>query len=159
MKPLILCLGNELLSDDGFGPAVARRCSIDTGLSERADIIFAPIAGFRLLDLVADRAAVLIIDSVQTGSQPVGHVELVSADSFVPGRNLMGSHQVSLPTALELGKKLDMQMPSTVEVLMVEIGDALTLSEEMSPEVAAAVPVAVRLIDTWLDRVTHSVSR
>ena len=56
IKPiLVLCLGNEVLTDDAFGPAVARRLETKLDPCDCVEVIFAPIAGFSLLDLMQRR--------------------------------------------------------------------------------------------------------
>jgi len=152
LKPvLILCLGNEVLSDDGFGAEVARRLIEAGGLGEEIEALFAPLAGFNLLDLLQARRRVLIVDTICTGKAPPGTLHLFSADILVPSRNLTTSHQISLPTALELGRRMGMLMPERIDVLAVEAEDVTTLSETMTPRVSQAVSEAVDQIRIWID--------
>lgn len=147
---LILCLGNEVLSDDAFGPTVAGLLKSRQGQSDAVEIVFAPVAGFSLLDLLNGREKVLVIDSIVTGNSPAGALHYFPLGDLTPSRNLTTSHQMSLPTALELGRQLGYQMPEQIDVLAVEVADVTTLNEEMTEPVRFAVEPALELIDKWL---------
>lgn len=151
LKPfLILCLGNEVLSDDSFGPTIAGILNTRRHECDRVEVIFAPVAGFGLLDLLNRRSKVLLIDSIVTGGVPPGTLHFFPMGTLTPSRNLTSSHQMSLPTALELGSQLGYQMPKHIDVLAVEVADVTTLSETMTAEVMAAIEPALASIDQWL---------
>jgi hydrogenase maturation protease len=153
LKPvLILCLGNEIVSDDAFGPMVARRLTEGPSPGDGVEVIFAPVAGFRLLDLLTGRRCVLIVDIMKSGSVPPGTLRSFPAGKLTPSLHLTTSHQISLPTALELAQKLGMAMPEVIDVLAVEGQDLETLSEELTPPVAAAVDEALTYIRDWIQR-------
>jgi hydrogenase maturation protease len=153
LKPLfVLCLGNEIVSDDAFGPVVARQLTSETEICRRADVIFAPVAGFSLLDLMAGRRRVLIVDTIRTGKSAPGTLHSFPAGVLTPSQHLTTSHQISLPTALELGKRLGYDMPDQIDILAVEAHDLETLSEELTPPVRAAVNDALRYVRDWIER-------
>ena len=149
--PLVLCLGNEIVSDDRFGPEVAQRLQQEQGGRLGADVIFAPLAGFYLLDLLAGRRAALIVDSIVTGHAPPGTVHEFPMGALTPSKNLTTSHQISLPTALALGKRLGMELPEVIDVIAVEAQDIETLSEHMTEPVARAVDEAIAIIRKWIE--------
>jgi hydrogenase maturation protease len=151
LKPLlVLCLGNDILSDDAFGPAVAKRLG-GNGFGVNVEVIFAPTAGFGLLDLLKDREAVLIVDAILTGRAEPGTVHFFSAGILTPSYNLINSHQINLPTALELGKQLGMAMPSDIQVVAVEAQDVETIGEQMTPPVEKAVEAVLTAVKNWVD--------
>ena len=147
---LVLCLGNEILSDDAFGPVVRERLLDRYDFGPSVEIIFAPLAGFALLDLLQGRRRVLIVDSIITDDARPGRLRYFEMGDFTPSRNLTISHQISLPTALELGRRLGYDLPSRIDVLAVEVDDVYTLSEQMTPAVAAAVDGAVLRAYEWI---------
>ncbi len=154
---LILCLGNEVLCDDAFGPMVAK---LIDGLQQSCDnveVIFAPLAGFRLLELLHGREKVLIVDSIVSENCRPGTLHFFPMGNLTPSRGLTTSHQMSLPTALDLGRKLGYPMPEHIDVLAVEVADNTTLSERPTDAVAAAVPVAADHIGQWLGAHTLEV--
>ena len=113
-------------------------------------MIFAPVAGFGLLDLLNGRDKVLLIDSIVTGGVPPGTLHFFPMGTLTPSRNLTTSHQMSLPTALELGRQLGYQMPEHIDVLAVEVADVTTLNESMTGQVRSAVEPALVSVDQWL---------
>lgn len=147
---LILCLGNEIVGDDGFGLVVAQRLDSQNGLGNRVDIVFAPIAGFALLDYLADREKALIVDTICTGKNHPGAIRFFSVSEFTPTNHLYASHQINLPTALELGKQLGVNMPRQVDILAVEAKNIDTFMEELSPPLKDAVDDAVSIIIDWI---------
>ena len=154
-KPLlVLCLGNEIVSDDGFGPEVAQQLSQCSDLKEHADIIFAPVAGFHLIDLLANREKVLIIDTIRTGRIAAGMLHSFPAGELTPSNNLTISHQISLPVALELGRSFGAKMPYVLDLIAVEAEDLETIREELTPSVRAAVGNAMELVKEWISRNT-----
>jgi hydrogenase maturation protease len=151
LKPLlVLCLGNDILTDDAFGSVVAKRLSRnDFGAS--VEVIFAASAGFGLLDLLKDREAILIVDAIITGKADPGTVHFFPAGILTPSYNLINSHQINLPTALELGKQLGMAMPSDIQVIAVEAQDVETIGEQMTPPVEEAVETVLIAVNGWIN--------
>jgi hydrogenase maturation protease len=151
LKPLlVLCLGNDILTDDAFGSVVAKRLSRNE-FGAFVEVIFAPTAGFGLLDLLKDREAVLIVDAIITGKAEPGTVHFFPAGVLTPSYNLINSHQINLPTALELGKQLGIMMPSDIQVVAVEAQDVQTIGEEMTPPVEKAVETVLAAVRNWVD--------
>lgn len=151
MKPsLVLCLGNDVRSDDAFGAFVAERLTRDGEPQNGTEILFAATAGFTLLDLLKDRRRVLVVDTIVTGSAPPGTVHMFPAGALTPSRSLINSHQMSLPTAVSLGQQLGLDMPEEISVLAVEAQDVHTLSESLTPPVAAAIDEAVTIVQDWI---------
>ncbi len=157
MKPiLILCLGNDVLTDDAFGLRVGESLTRPE-VTERADVCTASVAGFALLDLMHSREAVLVVDTVLTSKAIPGTLHFFPNGYWTPGRGLVSSHEISLPTALRLGRLLGYEMPENIDVLAVEAADVQTLSEEMTPAVTAAVEPAITLVEEWIRNRTCEV--
>ena len=152
MRPdLILCLGNEILSDDAFGFKIANLLKTLEGLESKVEIVFSALGGFKLIDLLKGRKRTLVVDTIYTGKSRAGTLHFFEMGQFAPAKNLTCSHQISLPTALALGNEYGMDMPERIDVLAVEVQDAKTFSEELTPPVAAALDPAVEKILNWID--------
>lgn len=150
-RALVLGLGNDLVSDDGFGPRVAAECA--GRLGDRPDVAVesAAVAGFRLLDLLSGFERTLIVDVVSTGARPPGSLSELPVEEASLGRTLGGSHQLDLATALALGHRLGYDLPASVRVLAAEARDLSTIREGLSPELEAAVPRAVEEVLLWVE--------
>lgn len=145
MKTLVLGLGNSILTDDAVAFAIVE------GVRERIDredvtVSQASVGGLGLLELVVGYDRVIILDAIQTGLADPGHLHRLTPDEFRGSLRAASSHDVSLTTALELGRQLRKDIPREIVIIAVEAADVETFGEELTPAVAAAVPQAVELV-------------
>jgi hydrogenase maturation protease len=144
-KTLILGLGNPILCDDGVGPAVARE--LEKRLEpQEATVIEASLGGLNLLDLLIGYERAIIIDAIKTEGGQAGQIHRLDPSSLRTTRYTASVHDVDLVTALGLGKKLKMAMPSKIDIFAIEVTDTENFSEECTPAVAAAIPVCTKMI-------------
>jgi hydrogenase maturation protease len=143
-KTLVLGLGNPILTDDGVGLRVAEE--LEKRLSRaQADVIGASLAGLDLLETLAGYERVIIVDAMQTGGPP-GKVYRLDLNTFQSTRHAASPHDVNLATALELGKKLGLKLPTEIDIFAIEAIDTTGFSERCTPEVAEAIPVCVEMV-------------
>ncbi len=148
-EALILGLGNDLISDDGFGPAVVRFLEFECGEGLEADLEAAPVAGFRLLDLLNGYRRALLIDVVQTGEHPPGTLAEWPIEKAAAARTLGGSHQMDLATAIALGRRLGYDLPGSITLLVVEAQDLSTIHEGLTGPVDGSVSKAAAFAREW----------
>lgn len=147
----ILCLGNDLLADDALGRAAAEQLAGSAGPD--VDVVYAPSAGFALLDHVTGGGRRLVlIDAIHTGRAQPGTIhEFQGADLAGPPGS--SPHYVGLHEVLQLARMLDLGAPDDVAVLAVETADELTVGGTMHPLVEAAIPRvcarALAIADLW----------
>jgi hydrogenase maturation protease len=162
----VLCLGNELISDDGLGVVVARRLagrlshvgtavaassSIDPALTAwafelpgvgRVEVLETALTGMYLLDAVTGASRLIVLDSVVTGANAPGTMlELSEAD--LDGPRGGSPHYIGLLETLDLARAFGMQVPDQVVFVAVEAGDYMTVGGAMTPPVEAAIPGVV----------------
>jgi hydrogenase maturation protease len=91
-----------------------------------------------------DRA--IIVDAILTGSEP-GTIHTLSPGE-IPTQRSASAHDVNLPTALEFGRQAGAHLPDTEDIILVgiEASDVQTFSEDLSPEVEAALTGAVDIV-------------
>lgn len=145
MKTLILGIGNPILSDDGAGFRVIEKLRV--ALKSRDDVVVkeTSLSGLSLLDELTGYERLIIVDAIQTKEGKPGDIYRLSPDDFKVGRMAV-IHDVGLFSALELARKLDMEVPREVVIFAIEAKDIATFSEECSPEVERAIPEAVDMI-------------
>ncbi|HUV73483.1 MAG TPA: hydrogenase maturation protease [Anaerolineae bacterium] len=145
MKTLVLGLGNSILTDDAVAFAVVEEVR---GRIDRDDVTVsrASVGGLGLLELVVGYDRVIILDAIQTGLAEPGHIHRLAPDEFRGSLRAASSHDVSLTTALELGRQLRKDVPKEIIIIAIEAADVETFGEELTPPVAAAVPQAVELV-------------
>ncbi len=144
-KTLILGLGNPILGDDGVGWKIAEAVqSKSADLQGAVEIDFASLGGLSLMERMLGYERVILIDCLETGAAPPGTVRsfpLAELADPTAGHSA-SAHDTSLITALEAAQSMGAETPSRVDVVTVEAKISLDFSEQLSPEIAAAVPVA-----------------
>jgi hydrogenase maturation protease len=104
------------------------------------------LAGFSLLDLLLGYDKVIIVDSIQTEGGKVGQIYRLSPQDFATTRHAASPHDVNLITALELGKRLNLEMPKKITIFAIEVEDVTTFSEKCTPKVERVIPQVVQMV-------------
>ena len=148
-KIAILGLGNPLLTDDAVGLKVAEH--LQTLLRDNPvpglDIITSTRAGFELIDLLSGYEYAIIVDAFLSDNPEPGKVRYLTMQNISGNARLVGPHDISVDVAFELAKQLGIPMPGGVEIVAIEVEDAFTFSEEMTPSIIAVIePLAVELM-------------
>ena len=138
MKTLVLGLGNTILRDDGIGIYAVR--ALAGRVDGAADCRESECAGLDLVEMLRGYDRALIIDAIQLEGEDPGTVFRLKPDDLRITARLASLHDIDLVTALALGRRLGFAMPADVTVYAVQVADALTLGEECTEAVAAALP-------------------
>lgn len=147
---LIVGLGNPILGDDGVGWCIAEtvRQALDVrGWLPNVELDCFALGGLSLMERLVGYDRVIIIDALQMGSQPgtLGSFRLEELPNF-SSANSTSVHDTSLQNALRLGRQMGAHLPEEVLVVGVEAHQLYDFSEELSPEVAAAVEPAAQMV-------------
>lgn len=176
-KTLVIGFGNPILGDDGFGWKVAETVkerlnaeslfrlpvrpmgtkSIHYLYPVEVDCIF--LGGLSLMERLLGYERVIIVDSMETGQNPVGSVRTFPLASLLyPMAGHFGStHDTSLITALKTAESTGVDIPRRVDVVAVEAQNVYTCGKELFP-VAAAVAKAVQAVFNLLQGAPHDLS-
>jgi len=142
-KPLILGVGNLLLSDDGVGVHVIKQLSKE---DVNADLVDVGMGGFDILERILGYRKVIIIDSIITGSEP-GTIHRLTPGDLSTFPALSHTHSVDLPTSLKLGQQLMAdEMPDEIIIYAIEAEDITTFNEDCTSKVKAAIPKVIKQI-------------
>jgi len=146
MRTRIIGLGNTILKDDGVGIYAARELRRHLGRINAGplpDFVESEVAGFALMELMAGWERIILLDSIQfDGLAPGAVVRLEPTDLRVSLR-LRSVHEIDLPTALQLGRHLGLQMPQRVVIFGIQAQDACSFGESLSSSVASGMNDAV----------------
>jgi hydrogenase maturation protease len=93
---------------------------------------------------------VILIDSFNTGEHSQGVVVTFTLDELVDltfGHSA-SAHDVSLKTALRVGRDMNVSLPDDkdIHVVAIEAKHVYDFSEELSSTIAESVPVAVKQV-------------
>jgi hydrogenase maturation protease len=140
---LVLGIGNILLRDEGVGVRVVEALR-DRALPEGVELLDGGTAGADLIDALADRRKVVVIDAMDLGAEP-GAVARLGGDGLAPDPGApLSLHQVGLVEALWMARQLGCA-PAEVVVLGVQPAD-LSPGLELTEAVARAVPRLAELV-------------
>ena len=154
MNPtLVLGIGNILLKDEGVGVHAVRDLTARAergrpALPDGVELYDGGTFGIDLLDTIANRRKVIVIDAVQADAAPGTVLRFTAADLVRPGRPDLSLHQVGLCETLAMARQLGCAPEEVVIFGIVPM--TLEPGLDLSPEVAAVVPKVVELVLTEL---------
>jgi hydrogenase maturation protease len=147
MAIVIVCLGNELASDDGIGIRVARVLA-ELALPAGVTLEVRPNLGFGLLDAMAIAERVILVDAMSSG-RVAGTCVVSDADAITKSATSSSAvapccHLFGIADVLEVSRRLSTsQTAASVTVIGVEGLCFEDCSTALSDAVRAALPVAV----------------
>ncbi|QYZ78006.1 hydrogenase maturation protease [Methanofollis formosanus] len=139
MKVRVIACGNPYMGNDGVGHAVMEALSRE---HPELDIVDGGLGGFGLIPLMEGCDRVVIVDAT-TGMGAPGEVQVfdeVPSSSAFP----MSLHDLGIAETLALAREVG--VTAGVVVVGIEGGEIEAFSDELSPEVRAAVPEACRRV-------------
>jgi hydrogenase maturation protease len=157
MRTLIVGLGNPVLGDDGVGWRVAelvRQKLQDKDLDrEQVDVICLAVGGLSLMEHLVDYERAILVDALDTGQGSLGSVSQFDYEDLPnPGSGHTSStHDTSLKTALEMGRSIGLKLPEKITIIAVDVHVDYNFTENLTPSVAVAVPIAAQKVIETLD--------
>lgn len=159
MKTLVLGLGNELYGDDAAGIHVVRKLRQElvskkrkAGQFKNLDFEECPLSGLALLDVIVGYDTLIIVDTIKKSDPVTGRIHLLEERDLrsFPGPS---PHYISVPQALEIGKKMRFKVPSRIKIIAVEAKNMYNLGEGLTEEMKKAIPAIVRKVREVLEEI------
>jgi hydrogenase maturation protease len=144
-KVLVLGLGNDILTDDAVGLQVAQAVRARLAGDQDIEVKATTEMGLALLDEIADRESVVLVDSVQTGKVPPGHIHEIGPEEL-SSLFATSPHFLGVGETLALGRLLGLAMPRQVRIFAIEVQDPFTLGTRLTASVQRAVAPAVEQV-------------
>ncbi len=141
--PRVVCFGNPLHGDDGFGHAVYRRlCALPP--PRPVEACEAGVRGLDAAPLFAGCARVIVVDALAAGGRP-GTLHELRPEEVPVEPAAAGGHGAGLGALLAALGEL-VERPPRITVLAAEAAAIRPFAPGLSPAVAAAVEPAVARI-------------
>ena len=140
---LVAGLGNTLLGDDGFGPAVVRWLEAHWVFPPGVDVEDLGTPGPGIGTFLAGREAVVLVDTIAADAPP-GTVRRLSAEELAGAGPRTGPHEVDLRAALD-ALALAGEAPRHLAVVGV-VPVSTGTGEALSGPVREAIPAAADLV-------------
>ncbi|MCW8891313.1 MAG: hydrogenase maturation protease [Sedimenticola sp.] len=142
----LICFGNELHGDDGFGPAVFRRLAV-MDIPKEWRLFDAGNRGLDTLALFEACEEVILVDA----AAPAGHPgrlsqplpEVIKEESALPG------HGAGVGYLLKALNSLNGQ-PPLLRIITAEMSSLTPFQPELSAPVAEAIDETVALLCDWM---------
>ncbi len=154
-KTLIIGLGNEILSDDGIGPRLVRNLS---EMIDAPDVNFttAFCGGLEIMEHIRGYEKAVIIDAIHTRNGNPGNVYYFTPSDFRETSNLSNLHDVNFITALHLGNILDLNLPSDLHIIAVEIIEDREFSEKLTPLLEIRYPEILKEVSALVKKIINA---
>jgi len=149
-KTVVIGLGSPIMSDDAVGLRVSE--AVEKMDLRDVDCLQEAIGGLEILPMISGYRFAIIVDAILTKGFEPGTVMIFEPESFDCTVANVPAHDMNLATAIKIGRQMDNSvMPEMIRFVAIEAEDLQTMSEEMTPKVAAAVGPAS-------DAVLHLIS-
>lgn len=142
---MIIGLGNPILGDDGAGWVVAEQVQKRLGPDSPVEVDCASLGGLSLMERMVGYQRVILIDVIETAQGEVGSVRVFRLEDLPnpSAGHTVSMHDTTLMTALRTAESMGIETPRSVQVVAIEARSGFDFSEQLSPEVDAAVAQAV----------------
>jgi hydrogenase maturation protease len=146
---LVLGLGNILLHDEGVGVRVVEAMG-DLELPPDVELFDGATAGLDLLDALADRPKVVVIDAIDGDFEPGTVLRLTPEDLAPQAAQDISAHEIGLLETLTVARQLGIA-PEDVVIIGVKPKD-VSCGLGLSTQMASLVPRIVELVLADLEK-------
>jgi len=145
---LVLGIGNLLLGDEGIGVHVAQFLEKHGTLND-ADILDGGTGGFHWLEKMESYPYVIIVDATMD-NDPAGTVKIIEpkfAHDYPPS---LSAHDVGLKDLI--GSLYLLGKVPKVFLVVISISGIQPMTMDLSPAVAASIPVVIYSIESIIEK-------
>lgn len=150
-KILVLGIGNLLLRDEGVGIHVVQELNSQFQFSENVSLVDGGTLGSRLIGVMSDCDALIVVDAVKNGGVPGSLYRLEGADLNLKTLTKNSLHEASFLETLLQCQMLGYQFQTVI--IGIEPEDISPWSDELTATVQEKVPDLIRAV---LDEVTRA---
>jgi len=142
----VICVGNELLHDEGVGPAVAKRLLEGYEFPENVEILDCGTMGFAIMDEIMTHDYILTVDAVEGTGEVPGTVFTFKPEDIGGPQVSRGAHDTRLIDVLDACRLIGLEPVGECVGVQVSGIDAEEVGIGLSPEVEAAVPLVCETV-------------
>ena len=146
-RVLVIGLGNPILGDDGVGWRVAEEVKKQLPPNPPVDVDCLSLGGISLMERLIGYGRAILIDAFAL-EEPVGSILILKLGDLpnYSAFHATSEHDISLQTAIELGKSMGAQLPNDITVVGIATKRVCDFSKSLSPPVSEAVPQAAKFV-------------
>ena len=149
---LVLAMGNDIIGDDGAAFVASK--ILNEKYSDDVDFEEVFGGGLEILDFLEGCDKALVLDTISTGTNPIGTVIEFKKDDF---RYISASspHYMGLPEVIKLADIFKLEFPNEIKILAIETEVQNDIIEGLSPLIEEKITDMVKrsseIIDAWLN--------
>jgi len=140
---LILGVGNILLKDEGIGVHVVKKLK-ESPLPVNVEVLDGGTAGLDLVDFIAGRKKLIVIDAVKAGDKPGTIYRLTEKNLSIKPKAIMSFHEIDFLDALHMSEVMA-EKPEETIVIGIEPKD-MSDGTELSPEIKERIPSIIEVV-------------
>lgn len=155
---LVLGLGNPILTDDGIGVWVAEAIAARLPADLPIDCAEVSVGGLLLMEAMLGYERVILIDALYPARGQPGTIHRMTLEdlrAISPTEHSTSPHDTSLLTALALGQRMGLPLPTEITIYAVEVANITDFGDTPTPAVAHAIP---QVIDAVLEELGRQSS-
>ncbi len=155
---LVLGLGNPILTDDGVGVWVAEAIAARLPPDLPIDCTEVSVGGLLLMEAMLGYERVILIDALYPDHGQPGAIHRMTLEdlrAISPTEHSTSPHDTSLLTALALGQRMGLPLPTEITIYAVEVANIIDFGDTPTPAVAHAIP---QVIDAVLEELGRQSS-
>ena len=153
MRVAVLCIGNELLMDDGAGPCCARYLRARYGFPAEVDVLDRSVMGMAILSDLRAYDYALVLDALEVpGAQPGQLFSFAPEDAAPTPAGMTSLHEVRFADVLGSAELLGIQCAGHCLGVQVENLSPSEFVMALTPRVAAAIPLLAQAAVRHLNR-------
>ncbi|HBT95590.1 MAG TPA: hydrogenase maturation protease [Coriobacteriia bacterium] len=148
----VLCVGNILLLDEGFGPRIARELTEAYEFPDNVEILDSGTMGLSLLSDLKRLDVVLLVDAVDNTGEPPGTLVTFLPEDIAPYEAFHGAHDTRFVDVLQAAALLGYEIDGHclgVQVLNMHPPEHII---GLTEPVEVSVPLAVECVLGFLQR-------
>lgn len=152
----VFCVGNRLHLDDGVGPAVYDEVYERFEVPEGVELFDLGVLTMDMINYIDTCDAVITVDAIEYSGEPVGTVLRGTPQELAPalGAN-MSLHDLRLADLFDAAVLLGYDAEGICLGMQVENTEPSLLTEDLTPDVRAALPLLVETLAAELARLGH----
>ena len=141
MKVVVLGVGNVILTDEAVGVRVVEALERDYALAECISVIDGGTSGMELLEDLSHLDLLIVVDAIANKQPPATLITLRGDEVPVFFKRNLSPHAIGLSDVLA---SLEFMEAAPKECVIIGVQPlSMELATEMTPEIAALVPVLV----------------
>ncbi len=147
MKIAVICVGNDLMLDDGLGIEVYRQLVSTYAFPENVDVMSAGCLTMDMISRVAEYDLMITVDALDQTESPAGTIFRYTPDDVARRGTPMGSlHELKLADLFDAALLLGYRSEGLCLGMQVENGTPSEFVQGLTPPVAEKLPDLVDLV-------------